>query len=284
MYRKAANNGTSGQETPIPYTPIEDGDISKSTNRFTSDTTYDEAGNVIADAKFRSMGFGYDANGRMVKSTKTSQPDANSVYDASGMRVAECVNNVWRLLVYDVGGKLIAEYGGPETSGAGGLSYVIQDWQGSTRVVTNAHGFVKSRNDYTAFGEDIASGTGLRTENQGFGGSDSLRQKYGLTERDDVTGLDHTWFRKHETQAGRWTSPDPYNGSMNLGDPQSFNRYSYVRNQPRNYIDPSGLNDAAMRLMAYYFTLWSAHCVDLSGGGDGDTRTIILCMGGSTWD
>ena len=187
------------------------------------------------------MSFGYDANGRMVKSTKTSQPDANSVYDAAGMRVAECVNNVWRILVYDVGGKLIAEYGGPATSGAGGLSYVMQDWQGSTRVVTNAHGFVKSRNDYTAFGEDINSGTGLRTENQGFGSSDSLRQKYGLTERDDATGLDHTWFRKHETQAGRWTSPDPYNGSMNIGDPQSFNRYSYVQNQPTDYIDPSGL-------------------------------------------
>lgn len=86
---------------------------------------------------------------------------------------------------------------------AGGLSYVMQDWQGSTRVVTNAHGFVRSRNDYTAFGEDINSGTGLRTENQGFGGGDSVRQKYGLTERDDATGLDHTWFRKHETQAGR---------------------------------------------------------------------------------
>ncbi len=81
----------------------------------------------------------------------------------------------------------------------------------------------------------------LRTSRQGFGASDTLREKYGLTERDDATGLDHTWFRKHENQAGRWTSPDPYNGSMSLGSSQSFNRYVYVGNDPVNFVDPSGL-------------------------------------------
>ena len=89
---------------------------------------------------------------------------------------------------------------------------------------------MQSRSDYTAFGEEIQSGAGLRTANQGFGSANALRQKYGLTERDEATGLDHTWFRKHENQAGRWTSPDPYNGSMSLGDPQSLNRYTYVSN------------------------------------------------------
>lgn len=56
--------------------PIEDDDIAMSTNRFTSDTTYDDAGEVIADNKFREMGFGYNANGRQVKATKTNRPDA----------------------------------------------------------------------------------------------------------------------------------------------------------------------------------------------------------------
>lgn len=51
------------------------------------------------DAKFRGMGFGYDANGRMVKATKANVPDALSVYDAAGMRVAERVNDVWRFAV-----------------------------------------------------------------------------------------------------------------------------------------------------------------------------------------
>ena len=156
------------------------------------------------------------------------------------MRVAERVNNVWRYMIYDIGGKLVAEYGGvPATQPA--LKYIMQDWQGSTRAVVNAAGFVQGRMDYTAFGEDIAAGVGLRTTTQGFGSTNLPRQKYALTERDDATGLDHTWFRKNENRAGRWTSPDPYSGSMRLGDPQSFNRYSYVENQPTNFIDPTGL-------------------------------------------
>jgi len=93
----------------------------------------------------------------------------------------------------------------------------------------------------------------IATANQGFGSANALRQKYGLTERDDATGLDHTWFRKHENQAGRWTSPDPYNGSMSLGDPQSFNRYSYVSNQPTNFVDPSGLQASSGMCYTYAY-------------------------------
>jgi hypothetical protein len=40
------------------------------------------------------------------------------------------------------------------------------------------------------------------------------------------------------TEAG----PDPYSGSMSIGDPQSFNRYGYVRNDPVNLVDPGGLD------------------------------------------
>ncbi len=72
--------------------------------------------------------------------------------------------------------------------------------------------------------------------------TDANRQKYGLTERDDATGLDHTWWRKLESFAGRWTSPDPYNGSMTNSDPQSCNRYAHVQNDPVNFVDPSGLD------------------------------------------
>ena len=42
LYRKNASNPTTGQENPLPYTPIENSDIDKNTNRFTSSsgTTY----------------------------------------------------------------------------------------------------------------------------------------------------------------------------------------------------------------------------------------------------
>jgi hypothetical protein len=46
---------------------------------------------------------------------------------------------------------------------------------------------------------------------------------------------------RNDERSGRWTTTDPYGGSMTIADPQSFNRYSYVNNDPVNQVDPSGL-------------------------------------------
>jgi RHS repeat-associated protein len=259
LYRKAINNGTSGQSNPLAYTPIEDNQIEKTTNRFTSatGTTYNEAGMVVADNKFRSMGFSYDANGRQVKATKANTSDAWSVYDALGNRVATKVNDVWQFVIYDAFGKLVAEYG-TQSEGLGGVSYVLQDWQGSVRASVNANGFIQARFDFTAFGEEVSLGVGLRSLEQGYTGDATTKQGYGLTEKDS-SGQNHTWFRKQENRAGRWTSPDPYKGSMSLGNPQSFNRYSYVESQPTNFVDPSGLQ------LRYYDVLRGMSCVVIDG-------------------
>jgi RHS repeat-associated protein len=281
LYRKAINNGRSGQSNPLAYTPIEDNQIEKSTNRFTSatGTTYNEAGMVVGDNKFRSMNFAYDANGRQVKATKANSADAWSVYDALGNRVGTKVNDVWQFVIYDAFGKLVAEYGS-QSEGVGGVSYVLQDWQGSVRASVNNNGFIQARFDFTAFGEEVSLGVGLRSLEQGYTGDATTRQGYGLTEKDS-SGQNHTWFRKQEQRAGRWTSPDPYKGSMNLGNPGSFNRYSYVENDAVNYVDPSGLNASS----GYYtwsclltwtsngdgtnFQITSVTCWNTGGGGGG---------------
>jgi hypothetical protein len=44
--------------------------------------------------------------------------------------------------------------------------------------------------------------------------------------------------------SGKWhrfDQPDPDDGSYDLTNPQSFNRYAYVQNDPVNWVDPSGL-------------------------------------------
>ena len=45
------------------------------------------------------------------------------------MRVAERVNDVWRFSVYDIGGKIVAEYGGVAATDEGGVKYLLSDWQ-----------------------------------------------------------------------------------------------------------------------------------------------------------
>jgi RHS repeat-associated protein len=214
---------------------------------------------VVGDNKFRSMNFSYDANGRQVKATKANVADAWSVYDALGNRVATKVNDIWQFVIYDAFGKLVAEYG-TQGEGVGGVSYVLQDWQGSVRASVNNNGFIQARFDFTAFGEEVSLGVGLRSLEQGYTGDATTKQGYGLTEKDS-SGQNHTWFRKQEQRAGRWTSPDPYKKSSSVSIPQSWNKFSYVQSQPTNFIDPAGLQ------LQIYCQWW--HTVYDGGPNDG---------------
>ena len=122
---------------------------------------------------------------------------------------------------------------------------MLLDPLGSPRAImdngTYGSSSVIARHDYLPFGEEIWANTGMRTPAQGYNVTDKVRKKFALLERDDVTGLDHTKWRKYESIAGRWTSPDPAGGSMSLENPQTLNRYTYANNDPMNSIDPSGL-------------------------------------------
>lgn len=56
--------------------------------------------------------------------------------------------------------------------------------------------------------------------------------------RDDHTALIHMGARWYDARLGRWTSADTI--VPGFADPQNLNRYSYVRNNPVRYTDPSG--------------------------------------------
>ena len=61
-------------------------------------------------------------------------------------------------------------------------------------------------------------------------------------ERDSESGLDNFGARYDSSSMGRFMSPDPENSSGydNPSDPQGWNAYSYVRNNPLNLTDPDG--------------------------------------------
>ena len=255
--------------TTISYSPT--------TNRITTaGVTYDAAGQMLTDANFRGLQYQYNPEGRMTWSANLdgSNP-STSVYDGLGQRVQTTQAGVTRTFIYDINGSVAAEYETTEGTGYGALkrlnvcaggrllavdevqtdgtkvtSYLMADRQGSTRVLMDAAGAVTSRHDYLPFGEELGAGTGapgsptgMRTAAQGYSAADNVRQRYADTRLDEATGLDHTLWRKLETRSGRWTTPDPYGRSMRVPDPQSFNRYAYVHNDPVNFVDPSGLNE-----------------------------------------
>ncbi|MFS8086951.1 MAG: RHS repeat domain-containing protein, partial [Acidobacteriota bacterium] len=188
--------------------------------------------------------------------------------DGTGQRVQTTQAGVTKSYFYDINGSVVAEYEATGGTGYGALkrlnvcaggrllavdevqtngtkltSYVMADRQGSTRVLMDAAGAVTSRHDYLPYGEELGAGTGMRATGQGYSAADSVRQRYAETRMDDATGLDHTLWRKLETRSGRWTTPDPYGRSLRVANPQSFNRYSFVLNDPVNRVDRSGLDD-----------------------------------------
>jgi len=82
-------------------------------------------------------------------------------------------------------------------------------------------------------------------------------------ERDSETNLDHTWFRQYSSQLGRWMHPDPAGlAAVEPTNPQSWNRYAYVTNNPLRYTDPAGRD--------LVDDLWG-------GGGGGGGGPCFMC-------
>jgi RHS repeat-associated protein len=146
------------------------------------------------------------------------------------------------------------EYGNAADS-AGGTGFLTKDHLGSTRLVTDAAGGAKSCVDYLPFGEELGSWNG-RTAACYAGNAG--RVKFTGKERDGETGLDYFGARYLSAAQGRFTSPDEFPGGIvdpftgqqvgqagplpyaDIGDPQTLNKYGYVRNNPLRFTDPDG--------------------------------------------
>jgi RHS repeat-associated protein len=91
------------------------------------------------------------------------------------------------------------------------------------------------------FGEELFAPTGGRTLAQGYSSGDGVRQQFTSKERDSETSLDYFLARYYSSIQGRFTSIDPLSASAYVGNPQSWNRYSYSYNNPLRFTDPTGM-------------------------------------------
>ena len=220
-------------------------------NRWSSGLTYDNgaSNSVGLVTTSGTQSYTYDGENRLKTATNGSV-FASYSYDADGRRVGKTDGFGTTVYVYDAQGKMAVEYFAP-TAGATqptqvetGTRYVIRDHLGSTRATTDAAAANVKYFDYLPFGEDIAQGNNGRGTGYPTGTSlnvpANINERFTGKERDTETGLDYFGARYMSSAQGRFTSPDLPFIDQHPDDPQSWNLYSYVRNNPLRYTDPTG--------------------------------------------
>jgi RHS repeat-associated protein len=222
---------------------------SSTTNRLTGSVGYDAAGNLTS---WNGNTYQYDALDQMW-SFDNGSTEWLYLYTADGERIwaYDYAANTSRWTLRDLDGKVLREYG---TAGGWHVErdYVYRDGQllaavtptgtqhfhldhlGTIRFITNASGQGLAHHAYFPFGEEATSPT-----------QDAERMKFTGHERDlgnlgsPADDLDYMHARFYNPQTGRFTRVDPMN-SADPRQPQSWNRYTYARDNPLKFIDPDG--------------------------------------------
>jgi RHS repeat-associated protein len=206
---------------------------------------YDVAGNLLDQGACPQSGhtYTYDGENRLIKTAGYTY-----IYDGDGKRLKKCstipctsgtlywtgsgsdtllesdLNANWTVAYAFLNGQRIARVDLPGDT----VNYYFLDHLGSVRIVTNSNGTIEKESDFYPYGGEIV-----------VSGSDANRFKFTGKERDSESGLDNFGARYNASTMGRFITPDPLGGK--LVDPQTLNKYSYVRNNPASLIDPTGL-------------------------------------------
>jgi RHS repeat-associated protein len=238
--RTGFTQNIGGQQLTIDSQTLPE--VDAGTNRFTTGQgyEYDYCGNLITDAQNRHFSFNADNKQAEVRNA-SNYLIGQYFYDAGGKRVKKIAGAETTIFVYDGMGKQIAEYSTTAVSSPT-TSYVMTDTLQSVRAVSDAQGNIISRRDFLPFGEELYAGTANRTTTQGYSaiGADNIRKRFTGYEKDIETGLDFAEARYYNNQHGRFTAVDPLLASGKSGNPQTFNRYSYVMNSPLRLTDHTG--------------------------------------------
>ena len=255
------------------------------TNRLTSVTnngtttnyTYDNNGNVTNDGVHS---YSYDAENRLVNADNGTT--AQYGYDHLSRRVKKVIGSTITHYVW-LGYQVIAEHNGSNGnvnviynhSGKkmvskvenGSTKYFLSD-RLSMRAVLDSNGNLIGRQSHLPFGEEI--------------GGSGAQDKHHFTsyERDSEIATDYSVYREYNQSIGRFMRPDPFGGSYNFRNPQSFNRYAYTMSSPVNAIDTLGLfticfwgiqegvpwEDLGINSPGTTDVIWNEGCMDIDGG------------------
>jgi RHS repeat-associated protein len=200
--------------------------------------SYDANGNILRDG-FHT--YTWDAEGKMLSIDSTTltydalkrmteQNQAGTyfqvVYSPMGEKLAMMKAQVIQQAFVPLPGSATAEYL------SWGLShYRHPDWLGSSRLESSTTHTILQDTAYAPFGEPYSELSGGNGEISFTG------------QNKDTAWLNYDFlYREQDPRAGRWISPDPAGlSAADPTNPQTWNRYAYVLNNPLRYIDPLGL-------------------------------------------
>ncbi|HEV2420658.1 MAG TPA: RHS repeat-associated core domain-containing protein [Candidatus Acidoferrales bacterium] len=177
----------------------------------------------------------------------TSTAGVNYTYDGDGNRVEK---NNGTLYWYGVSGDPLEE-----TSLSGGLTndYVFFGGQRIARRDPSGNTFAYF-DDHLGSSrkvEEVASGASSASlsydadfypfgRENAFTNTSNPIHKFTGKQRDSESGLDDFGARYYSSNIGRFMSPDPTILSVTPSNPQTWNRYTYVLNNPSTDIDTNG--------------------------------------------
>ncbi|WP_161966022.1 RHS repeat domain-containing protein [Steroidobacter cummioxidans] len=246
-------------------------------NRYTTvggiNYVYDGRGNLKSDG---ARTFNYDLENHLLSVTGSEKP-VSLTYDPNGRLLTSTSGGLTTRYLYD-GDKLVAEYNGATlvrryVHGAGvdeplvwyegaGLTdrrWLHADHQGS--VVANSNGTgVGTVYAYSAYGEPAYGN---------WGGS---RFRYTGQIMLPEAKLYHYKARVYDPVLGRFLQTDP------VGYKDDFNLYAYVRNDPLNKTDPTGLAEYSF---GFDVQLYLGAGGKLGGAVTFDTETLEVGAKGS---
>jgi RHS repeat-associated protein len=224
-YKEFSYNNNNNQLSQIyEYTG---GSLIKTTNY-----TYDANGNLATKSDGTdTYEYAYDLHDKLTQVKKNGVVILTNTYDAMGRRIRKVTQN--RTINYIAGGLIETDDAGNVITAyksicftQGGVNYYpVHDNRGSVIKIVDGSGNVTASYTYDDYGM-IIDNSNPSFDNRFF---------FCGCEYDAETGLYLMGARYYDPEVGRFITPDP------IGAMGGLNLYAYCKNDPINFIDPSGL-------------------------------------------
>lgn len=205
-------------------------------NQDISYTSYNYVSRVANKNTEILFGYGPNRSRQSVVVKKTGKIVMDkAIYGGVYEEIKDANGTITTVCYLSGGGEVFAFYSKTGTQ-AEKITYLLKDHLGSVYAHASQAGVVEQRFSYDAWGKPRNPETWAALTT--IPNTPNFQRGFTFHEMLDIDGLICMNARVYNPILGRFLSPDPF--VQNPEDLQSYNRYSYVLNNPLTLIDPTG--------------------------------------------